>query len=30
MNGVLFAIIIGVFAVLAMIVIQSVLDNPNS
>jgi hypothetical protein len=30
MNGVLFAIMIGVFAVLAMVVIQSILDNPNS
>jgi hypothetical protein len=30
MNGVLFAIIIGVLSVLAIVVIQAVLDNPNS
>jgi hypothetical protein len=30
MNTVLFAIIIGVMSVLAMVIIQSVLDNPNS
>jgi hypothetical protein len=30
MNGVLFAIIIGVMSVLAMVIIQAVLDNPNS
>ena len=30
MNGVLFAIIIGVLSVLAIVVIQATLDNPNS
>ena len=30
MNTVLFAIIIGVLSVLAMVIIQAVLDNPNS
>jgi hypothetical protein len=30
MNGPLFAIIIGVLSVLAIVVIQAVLDNPNS
>jgi hypothetical protein len=30
MNGVLFAIIIGVLSVLAIVAIQATLDNPNS
>jgi hypothetical protein len=30
MNGPLFAIIIGVLSVLAIVVIQAVLSNPNS
>jgi hypothetical protein len=30
MNSVLFAIITGVLSVLAMVIIQAVLDNPNS
>ena len=30
MNSVLFAIFIGVLSVLAMVIIQAVLNNPNS
>lgn len=30
MNGVLFAVMIGLFAVLAIVAIQAVLGNPNS
>ncbi len=30
MNTIFFGIIIGVASILAMVVIQSVLDNPNS
>jgi hypothetical protein len=30
MNGVLFAILIGVLSLLSLIIIQRTLDNPNS